>query len=640
MSKWHFREMRPSEQNRAPTEDEFFRPEDPIAALVREAIQNSMDATVGGPVHVRFTIANGAASLSASRALRWADGLDLHLVAPGVELSPISGRPMPFIAIEDFGTHGLLGNTRAARRTELADPESTEDEDFFYFWRNVGKTGKTGAKRGSWGLGKAVYASASTARMMFGWTVRSNDSGSLLMGQAVLDMHDLGRDGDVRHCDAYGFYAKFGDRADDPDFACPIDDEETIQAFRRDFELSRGGDSGLSIVVPFPSDDFQAATTVERFAWTVVDQFAYPVLAGSLSVEVRSESKIIALTRDSIRAVVGGLALTDNERNGLLRQLELTEWLIASGDPEITLQRVDSMKADWDEISILDDDLDRLRSLFSARQPLLLRVPVLVRKKEQGGRVLSHFDVALQQHDDGAESRYDFIRQGLRISEIDGPRGSNIAMIVRVDDEHLALLLRDAENPSHTKWLTTSRKLKGNYVGAADRVKFVVQTPRAILKRLLDTAEESDHELLADLFPDPDPDGATPAPGPGGKGPKPPPPPPPPPPPRPKALRLSQIAGGFSVTRVSDVRLPSRRFVIRAAFDVVNGNPFKAYEPFDFALDDKRFIVTVECGSVVRRLQNEIEFEIEGDEFKAAVKGFPDDRDLAVTYTWRSGSDE
>ena len=45
MQKWLFRKMTLSEQNRDPIEGNFFNPDDAIGALVREAIQNSLDAS-------------------------------------------------------------------------------------------------------------------------------------------------------------------------------------------------------------------------------------------------------------------------------------------------------------------------------------------------------------------------------------------------------------------------------------------------------------------------------------------------------------------------------------------------------------------------------------------------------------------
>ncbi|MFO7599184.1 MAG: hypothetical protein R6X27_05170 [Candidatus Desulfacyla sp.] len=60
---WRFREMQRGEMNVDPIEGEFFNTEAISSisdALVREAIQNSLDASVGkGPVTVRFSFMSG-----------------------------------------------------------------------------------------------------------------------------------------------------------------------------------------------------------------------------------------------------------------------------------------------------------------------------------------------------------------------------------------------------------------------------------------------------------------------------------------------------------------------------------------------------------------------------------------------------
>ncbi|MFH0965999.1 MAG: hypothetical protein V2A58_18520, partial [Planctomycetota bacterium] len=164
-----------SEQNRDPIESEFFRREDAVASIVRETIQNSLDAADGkGPVVVCFSLSGNEFALSPLDNQEWMKDLRPHLEAAGIEEHPLLDDTMSFLAIEDFGTRGLWGDPAAARKSEL-DGAGTK-EDFFYFWRNVGISGKAGTERGSWGLGKAVYASASLIRSMLGWTIRSSDS--------------------------------------------------------------------------------------------------------------------------------------------------------------------------------------------------------------------------------------------------------------------------------------------------------------------------------------------------------------------------------------------------------------------------------------------------------------------------------
>lgn len=84
---WHFREMDPGEVHVDPVHDEFFKMQDLADALVREAIQNSMDARRGrGPVRVRFRFATGREALHADAARHYLHGLREHIEAASATL--------------------------------------------------------------------------------------------------------------------------------------------------------------------------------------------------------------------------------------------------------------------------------------------------------------------------------------------------------------------------------------------------------------------------------------------------------------------------------------------------------------------------------------------------------------------------
>src|SRR4051794_1982047 len=81
---WHFRSMDLGEVQVDPVHDEFFKAQDLADALVREAIQNSLDARLPrsrSPVRVRFRFASGAHALPAEGVREYFDGLETHLQA-------------------------------------------------------------------------------------------------------------------------------------------------------------------------------------------------------------------------------------------------------------------------------------------------------------------------------------------------------------------------------------------------------------------------------------------------------------------------------------------------------------------------------------------------------------------------------
>ncbi len=91
---WHFREMSRGEMNVDPVHDEFFKAQDLADAIVREAIQNSLDARRGhSTVRVRFRFATGVNALPSSVAAQYLRGLESHLQIPAHEEMPFGGEP-------------------------------------------------------------------------------------------------------------------------------------------------------------------------------------------------------------------------------------------------------------------------------------------------------------------------------------------------------------------------------------------------------------------------------------------------------------------------------------------------------------------------------------------------------------------
>ena len=115
---WRFREMQPGEMNVDPIEGEFFTTEalrSITDALIRESIQNSLDASAGSePVTVRFSHHLNPVARADSNELRklYIDGLSPHLLSKhsGLQETPPLVEPLSFIVIEDYGTRGLQGD--------------------------------------------------------------------------------------------------------------------------------------------------------------------------------------------------------------------------------------------------------------------------------------------------------------------------------------------------------------------------------------------------------------------------------------------------------------------------------------------------------------------------------------------------
>jgi hypothetical protein len=189
---WHFNERRRGDKNREPIVGEFFATDvirNPAEALVRESVQNTLDAAGGaGPVRVRFYLSGPEGALPAAAVSRYMKDGWPHFRAErnGLNDQPADGAPCPFLAVEDFWTTGLTG-----------DPEQWQEvpgvkNPFYYFFRAEGQSGKGETDRGRRGVGKTVFPRSSRLNAFFALTVRRDDRRRMLMGGAVLRSHRVG----------------------------------------------------------------------------------------------------------------------------------------------------------------------------------------------------------------------------------------------------------------------------------------------------------------------------------------------------------------------------------------------------------------------------------------------------------------
>ncbi|NJM29567.1 MAG: hypothetical protein HC855_05210, partial [Rhizobiales bacterium] len=150
--------MQAGEMNIDPIEAEFFSTEalgSLSDALVREAIQNSLDARrPGETLRVRMLFPSADGYLLDARREAYLAGLRNHLRGSRIGLSadtlPTENEPLSFLVLEDFGTRGLQGDPQQSEDAET-DSQNGARNDFFFFWRNVGRSRKHASELGRWG---------------------------------------------------------------------------------------------------------------------------------------------------------------------------------------------------------------------------------------------------------------------------------------------------------------------------------------------------------------------------------------------------------------------------------------------------------------------------------------------------------
>ena len=591
---------------------------------MRETLQNSLDAAVGNsePVTVRFTLKNDA-STNVARSERYFAGLIPHLEqsleanAPGREmLDRMSGQSaFPYLLIEDFNTKGLTGDIQ--QYEDLSHAGASDDNHFYWFVRNVGRSGKRGLEGGSWGVGKYVFPDASKINTFFFLTRRIDDSSSLVMGQSVLRMHILNS---VRHY-PYGHYA---DIENESEFALPIEDQQSIQSFNRDFGLTRGEENGLSIVVPFPEDGLDQNSLLQA----VITYYFSPILSGRLFVHVSDESEDTRVDHDSIYEIANqidwgrsGSSLSPQDRP---RMFELVQNLATIADQDRIVIAEPEPRRNPGISPIVErlqhPDLENARNKYESGEAVIFRIRTWVHLKGEDPN-LSWIDLAVQRDPTLTGTHTEYVRNDLTIPEAGPSRlgiSSNFRSLLVANEDYIAALLRDSEEPSHSKWNERSQRVRDRYDLGASTVRFVNGAVRNIV-RILTMAQEGVHrDLLKEFFRDP------------GRGSQTGPSPVVPIEPRPSLATVTRRTNGFSI-RVGEVdgQFP-KKLRVQVAYQTRRGNPLARYSPLDFTLDSGQFAIERDRSTIDQVELNQVLLEVESEGASITVEGFDSNRDLLV----------
>ncbi|MCL4528123.1 MAG: hypothetical protein M1282_01775 [Chloroflexi bacterium] len=619
--KWSFRKQEPGEITRDPIIGEFFSTEaieNPAEALVREGIQNALDAKTEQTVRVRIFLGNGDQTLKKDQLSLWFDGIWDHVNTKGNGLRdvPTPKDPCPYLVFEDFGTTGLQGDVHQPF------DEPGNKNSFFYFFRAEGRSGKGETDRGRWGIGKHVFPRSSRVSTYFGFTVRADDRAHFLMGHTILKSHKM--QGNNYAPDGY-----LGEPSQNNALILPITDSKTLDRFRKDFHLSRKDEPGLSIAVPFVDSDI----TVQHLKHAAASGYFYPILKAELVVDIDTPNQTSRIDAKTLLSEIGDLET--NGKSELISLIGFADWAVHnSSGKEYVLNPCTLDAPVWSDDLIPQEIFENIRHDLDSGKSIAFHVGITVYEKGKKSK-LSYFNVYLRQ--DGFKSgRPVFIREGIIISDIHARTAPGVRSLVVVEDKPLATLLGDSENPAHTQWQKDSSNFRKKYVNGKNYIEFVTRIVSNIVSALAAREKEKDPYLFADIFSLPldamneyDESLLNVHQSKGDKktGVK-----------RTKInhqkkpFQISKISGGFKVIP-SDLPIePQTKLKILVAYDLRRGNPLQKYLLSDFELgkppikykDSQRGI------NVLKVEANQILLEVTDTDFQLVVNGFDDKRDLFV----------
>ena len=599
MAHWEFNENDLSSVRIEVTQRDQFNNDDVdlAEALVREVIQNSSDAEdkSGQPVKVRFALTT-ITGVQAKWFSEQFEALRKHLDACGVDSAPLSDASIRILSIEDFNTRGLSGAF-----------DEVDNDNFDRFWRSVGESAKSGKSGGRWGLGKLVYSSSSKLRAFFGLTLREGDIGSALMGQAVLKNHRLGK----KLHPAHGFW--FERRDEETRLQIPVTGQSDVEAFAKLTGLSRSGQCGLSLVIPWLLESIDENSLIDG----VLRNYYFPILAGRLVIEVGN----VTISKGTFLEVASKRAL-GNIPFDFVKTISDT----VSTTPSVVAKSSISNSGLSGE-HFTPEQIAAMKEAFAAGDAVRARIPVVVKPKNDPDRT-TYVDLYLQSLPEGAKPFALIARGPITLPGERRYFGSASAYGALIaNDEAVAAFLGDAENPAHTGWNPHAEKLGPNWRSAQAVLTSIRQSLHVLYGLVAEHAEKEDPEALLDFFSILDKAQAA-----KGKKkktprvvvnlPK-----------REKALNIVSRAGGFDVVAgpAAEKWTFPKTLRVRMAYDMIGANPFNRHSRFDFDLEKGGEIkIDATNASFEAAKPNILKVVAESPNFSLQVSGFDERRDIIV----------
>lgn len=251
---------------------------DPLAVLVREAVQNSWDARSSSksPVELDYPITFGVKGWTLTDHQRYILQQGIFAELPPDDYLPLrkvleSNNDLRAIVIYDRGTTGLGGPTRADEPTQVG-----ESRDFVDFLRNVGQPPDKKFAGGTYGYGKAAFYRVSHSQTILVHT-KCKYKGKV---ESRFIASALGYPYNTSNGIPYTGRHWWGRNVKDVDIAEPILGEYADKVAEQLGMPSYGDDLGTTIMIlqPFLEEIDPAENEIIRTPWKAMNVIAENIL--------------------------------------------------------------------------------------------------------------------------------------------------------------------------------------------------------------------------------------------------------------------------------------------------------------------------------------------------------------------------
>ena len=572
--KWEFKKYEKEDTRFNSSSSKFFGDLTPQESLVREFVQNSLDAGFpGNGEPVKIIIKEHI--VSKKDIQNYIADLEEHLVA--CKLHAHKNKECRILTLEDFNTRGLDGNNK---------------DDFFY---NDNRNHKESGG-GSHGIGKAVFNNSSKIKTFFAYSLFKGSAKirSIFQGRCVIDTHTIGK----KEFYPYGNGKMFENDVSNSDF---IDK----------FFSRNNGKTGLSVAIPY------CEIKINDIKESFIKQCYMPIFNEKLVVEIEDKRIDKNALLDSDNPIVKMLLDHETSSPDLIeRHIPEKTWKSESGDG------VSKLKED------IRKKVENQSSLFSIKLELdLPKMKKGTRKQERGV-----IEIKVERREDDQSGELDVWRSDVLVSEACGKKASHkgFSTLVLIEGENNPMggILRKLEDPGHRKWpfSTLPDEVKKNYKAEDIRhlVRFVKKLPQMIIESIRIPPSNLDSGFFSDYFPDISQGSEQKGGGSKERGNTP-----------PEIPHFNQdfnyrsIIGGFSLVLTDKENFQEKNAIVKVAYGITEGNPFKKYRKEDFIFK-KNIDIKIRGGRGINCFENEIRFSVKKPTFQINFKGFDPDRELKV----------
>jgi len=572
---WKFHKYAEDEKQSNSSSEKSFKSQELAQSLIRETVQNSLDASneSSNPVEVHIRIIE----VNFTDVAPYLASIEQHYKACGLSIDNRCEQ-ITFLIIEDFQTVGLNGDKLKS----------------FFLRDNIRLDTKQGG--GSHGIGKIVLYLASHLRTFFAYSLFNG--GQILEGTAHLKTHEL--DSVI-----YREHGRLQLQCDEH------------QDFIKTLFTREKNQYGLSIAIPFLSKDISTDSIKKE----VLNQFYYPILNDKLQVFVESES----IDSDVI-----------SKNNKLSDRYHLIKEYLKNSDSNINVSIEIKNNTNFEES--IDESIHKtILEKIHTQQKLILDITLTGFVKNsltKGFLTLLFCTKSIKE-----EGQFDYWRGHLLITDASKRKNISkdyvaIVIVNNNDDNELHHFLRKLENPAHTEWeyQNPESKIKKQYLYIANVVTFVSTLPQKIIKLIKSENRDIDSNLFADLFPmdglnqqNNEPKNTTEQ----QKSTK----------PRinidepiPSDFIFSKLSdgGGFTITLNKNTIIDFHRVSIKIAYKTNYGDAFKNYDIRDFDLSQNLIKIDINNGAIEERVTNFLTLVIADEDFRLSLSGFDPDRELTV----------